>query len=492
MPWPLRGPILGVLILPALATEAAEAPAPLTLSHCQLEHPLRLSALGAECGVLSVAENPQQPGGRQIRLRIARVAAISSAHAPDPLFVLAGGPGASAISFYVSVAEAFARIHRDRDIVLLDQRGTGASNLLECAQDEEALARASEAEIAASTRRCLAQLSQRADVRYYTTSLAVDDLERVRSTLGYQSINLYGASYGTRVAQQYLRRFPARVRSVILDGVVPVEEALGPRMALDAEHALDEILARCARSAPCHEAVGDPSGDYHAVRGALTPHAVPVNIPDPTSGARVSFAFGSTQLGAVLRLMSYTADYAALLPLALHQAAAQHDYGTLAAQFLLATRSFGESVATGMHNSVVCAEDVPYWQPAAIDRAALAATYIGTAQLDGLATICSIWPRGPADADLHAALHSDVPALLLSGSADPATPPDFARRAAASFSHAVSIQLEGFGHGLLTVPCMDRVMAEFVAAPGAVPLDTSCTRAAVPLPFFTSLNGPAP
>jgi pimeloyl-ACP methyl ester carboxylesterase len=492
MPWPLRGLTLSVLILPALAAPAAAAPAPLTLSPCQLEHPLRVSALGAECGVLTVAENPQAPAGRQIRLRIARVAAISSAHAGDPLFILAGGPGASAVSFYVSVAEAFARIHRDRDIVLVDQRGTGASNLLDCPQDEETLERATEEEIATSTRRCLAQLAGRADLRYYTTSLAVADLEQVRAALGYERINLYGASYGTRVAQQYLRRFPGRVRSVILDGVVPVEEALGPRMALDAERALDEILARCARTPPCHEAFGAPAADYQSVRAALAAHAVQVSIPDPTSGARVGFRFGTTQLGAVLRLMSYTADYAALLPLVLHQAAAQHDYGPLAAQFLLATRSFGETVATGMHNSVVCAEDVPFWDAAAIDRTRLAATYIGTAQLDGLATVCRIWPRGPADADLHSPLRSEVPALLLAGSADPATPPDFARRAAAAFTHAVSIELEGFGHGLLTAPCMDRVMADFVASADPVALDTRCTRAAVPLAFFTSVNGPAP
>jgi pimeloyl-ACP methyl ester carboxylesterase len=492
MPRPLKALTLSVLMLAALPARAAPAPASLTLAPCQLEHPLRVSALGAECGVLAVAENPQDPSGRQIRLRIARVAAISSARAGDPLFILAGGPGASAVSFYVSVAEAFARIRRERDIVLLDQRGTGASNLLSCAQDEETLAHESEPEIAASTRRCLGQLADRADVRYYTTSLAVGDLEQVRAALGYERINLYGASYGTRVAQQYLRRFPARVRSVILDGVVPVEEALGPGLALDAERALEEILARCAREPPCREAFGDPAADYRSVRSALAAQAVPVSIPDPSGPTRVRFEFGTTQFAAVLRLMSYTADYAALLPLVLHQAAAQHDYAPLAAQFLLATRSFGETVATGMHNSVVCAEDVPFWDPAAIDRARLAATYIGTAQLDGLSAVCRIWPRGPVDADLHAPLHSDVPALLLAGSADPATPPQFARRAAASFTHAVSIELQGFGHGLLTAPCVDRVMAEFVARAEGAGLDSGCTRADVPLAFFTSVNGPAP
>src|SRR5262249_42180246 len=153
------------------------------------------------------------PHGRQISLRIARIAAINRHKAPDPLFLLAGGPGESATTMYTTVAPALERIHRDRDIVLLDQRGTGQSNGLNCDLDEDDLTIASDEVIAAQTKRCLETLSTRADVRYYTTSLAVQDLDRVREALGYSFINLYGASYGTRVAQQYLRHFPQHTRS---------------------------------------------------------------------------------------------------------------------------------------------------------------------------------------------------------------------------------------------------------------------------------------
>jgi pimeloyl-ACP methyl ester carboxylesterase len=483
--------IAGVLFLLALAIEAPAAAAPLTLSPCELEHPLRLAVLPAQCGVLAVAENPGDPAGRKIGLHVARVGAISRSKRPDPLFILAGGPGASAISFYAGVAGAFERVRRERDIVLVDQRGTGQSNRLDCAQDEEALARASPEQVAASTRRCLASLAPRADVAYYTTSLAVQDLERVRAALGYERVNLYGASYGTRVAQHYLRRFPQHTRSVILDGVVPVAAALGPHTPLAAEHALEDILARCARESSCRAAFADPQGDYRAVRQALGAHDAAVNVADPSSGERVSLAFGPAHLATVLRLASYTSEYAALLPLLLH-AGAQRDYGPLAAQFLLTERTYGEAVATGMHNSVVCAEDVPLWDARALDRAGMAATYLGTAQIDGLASVCHIWPRGPVDADLHAPLSSDVPALLLSGSDDPATPPAFARQAARAFPHALSIVLEGFGHGQLTAPCMDRVLAQFLARAAVTGLDTTCTRGARPLAFFTSRNGPPP
>jgi pimeloyl-ACP methyl ester carboxylesterase len=457
-----------------------------------LEHPLHLAAYAAECGVLQVAENPQRPSGRQIGLFVARVDAISRRKRPDPLFILAGGPGAAASAFYATVAGAFSRILRDRDIVLVDQRGTGESNRLDCPQSEDLLYRATPAEISASTRVCLASLAGHADVAWYTTSLAVQDLERVRAALGYERINLYGASYGTRVAQHYLRRFPQRIRSVILDGVVPVGLALGPATATDAERALLDIFARCTAMPACHARFGDPAADYRAVRAALKESTVPVSVHDPTTGEDTPFEFGPDHLASVLRLLSYTAEYAALLPLMLHGAAEREDYAPLAAQFLLLERAYGESVAVGMHNSVVCAEDVPFFDLHAIDRAQLAATYMGTAQLDGLLAVCRLWPRGPVDADLHSPLLSDVPALLLSGGNDPVTPPAYARQAARAFRHRLLIVLEGFGHGQLTAPCIDRVMARFVELGSADGVDVSCIRAARPMPFFTSVNGPPP
>jgi len=492
MPHALRAVALGILTALGLAARPCPAAPALPLSACELEHPLLHTVLAAECGVLSVPENPQLPLGRQISLHVARVAAISRRKQPDPLFVLAGGPGQAAASFYTTVAPAFARILRERDIVLVDQRGTGGSNRLDCREDEEFITRQSEAQIAASARECLAALAPRADVAYYTTSLAVQDLERVRAALGYPRINLYGASYGTRVAQQYLRRYPGRVRSMILDGVVPVELILGPAAALDAQAALEDILARCAAAAGCRGEFADPAGDYRAVHAALSEHAVAVSVANPQTGSMAHFEFGAEQLATVLRLGSYSSDYAALLPLMLHAAAARADYTPLAQQFLFIEHTFGGRIATGMNYSVVCAEDIALFDAHALDRAALAGSYMGTTQLDALQSVCRNWPRGPVDADLHAPLTSAVPALLLSGSADPVTPPAYARQAARGFPHSLSIVLEGFGHGQLTAACMDRVMAQFLMRASVSALDVSCTKNARPLAFFTSLNGPPP
>jgi pimeloyl-ACP methyl ester carboxylesterase len=486
----LRAALAGAVLALSATPAGAQAPPTLPLTRCELTHPLRLSVVPAECGVFEVAENPADLHSRRIGLRVARVPAISRRKLADPLFVLAGGPGQAASDFYASVAGAFARINRDRDIVLVDQRGTGASNLLDCPQDPQTLYRASDAQIAADTRTCLAGLRAHADPAYYTTSIAVQDLEQVRRALGYGPVNLYGVSYGTRVAQHYIRRYPQAVRAVILDGVLPPQLAVGPAVALDAENALAAILARCAADAACHAQFADPQGDYHAVRAAVAHAPVTVHIPDPESGTTRALDFGTDQLAMVLRLGSYSSDYASLLPLLLH-AAHGGDYAPLAAQFLLLQRSY-EDVATGMHNSVVCAEDLPFYDSRAIDHAALAATFMGASQVDGLRVVCGQWPRGPVDADLHAPLHSAVPALLLSGSADPVTPPAYAQQAAAGFTRARQLTLAGFAHGQLTAPCMGRLLARFLENPDPAALDVSCTAHARPLPFFVTRNGPAP
>lgn len=469
--------------------EAATSP---RLSPCQLEHPQRLTVVAAECGELTVPENSAQPNGRQIHLAFARVPAISRRKHPDPLFVLAGGPGMAATTFYATVAPVFGRIHRDRDIILLDQRGTGGSNPLNCPGGDETDYHATDSDIAAEAHSCLEKLSAKADVAQYTTSVAVNDLERLRQALGYESINMYGVSYGTRVAQQYLRRFPDHARALILDGVVPPELTLGAGMALDAEHALERILTRCAHETDCRNRFGDPTQDYHDLWQSLQTHGVPVIVANPTTGESTHFEFTRFHLATVLRLSIYSAEQTALLPLLLHEAHESKDYSRLAAQFLLLTHAYVDAVAVGMNNTVACTEDIAFYDAKTTDRLKLENTFLGTAQLDGLLAICKIWPRGPIDPDFHAPLHSAVPVLLLSGSDDPITPPAYADQARRGLTNSLHVVLKDFGHGQLAAPCVDRLMEQFINRASAKGLDTSCTRNDKPMPFFISLNGPSP
>lgn len=477
----------------AASSAYAKQAAQIQLTDCRLEHPEHVVSIAARCGTLQVAENPDpdRPAGQRIHLKVAVVPALNLRGPGDPLFVLSGGPGQAASEFYVAAAGAFGRIQRERDIVLVDQRGTGGSNALDCEfPEEEELADMTPQQIRAHTASCLASL--KADPRFYTTSVAVRDLDAVRAALGYERINLYGVSYGTRVAQHYLRRFPERVRTVILDGVVPADVALVADGALQAQRALDLIFARCRAEPTCYEAFRDPAVSFANLRAALEREPATVTMADPVTGIVHSETIRATHLQAATRFLSYSPDRAALLPLLLHEGAVRHNLAPLAAQAEILTTHYADAVSVGMHNAVVCTEDAPLLASAAIDRAALARTYLGTVQLDGLLEICKAWPRGVIDPDFHRPLQSAVPALLLSGTADPVTPPSYGERARAGLTQSVHVVLEGQGHGQLGTGCVPRLLAQFVAQGATQGLDVSCTRTIAPAPFFVSFAGPPP
>jgi pimeloyl-ACP methyl ester carboxylesterase len=210
------------------------------------------------------------------------------------------------------------------------------------------------------------------------------------------------------------------------------------------------------------------------------------------NGATTHFNFTTFHLASVLRLSIYSAELTALLPLLLHETNESKDFSRLAAQFLLLSRSYTDNIAAGMNNTVTCTEDIAFYDPRNVDRAKLANTFLGTAQLDGLLTVCKLWPHGPIDPDFHAPLHSAVPTLLLSGSDDPVTPPAYAELAHRELSNSLHVVLQDFAHGQLGAPCVDRIMDQFIRRGTVAGLDVSCTRDAKPMPFFITLNGPPP
>jgi pimeloyl-ACP methyl ester carboxylesterase len=474
---------------------AATSPPALILSPCRLEHPTGLASLEAECGYLTVPEFRGSSSGRQLRLFVARIASLSRRRAPEPLFILAGGPGLGASTFYTSAAAAFARIRRDHDIIIVDQRGTGKSHPLNCDADPQQLWDAAENDIAQVMRECRIRLARDHDLTQYTTSVAVQDLDAVRQALGYSRIAMYGSSYGTRVAQQYARRHPERTHALILDGVVPATQILGPTTPLDAEHALTRIFARCRADAGCKQQFGDPEQDYRQLRDKLTAGAVTVILTDPRTGLPTSLSMNAAVFAGALRLASYGDQQAALLPLTLHMANRRNEYAPLAAQYLLAAASYDAVLAYGMHNSVVCTEDVPFFASQKIDRSEIGKTFLGASQIDALESLCREWPAGLLDADFHQPLTSSVPALLLSGTSDPVTPASFGAEAAKGFSRSLHVQLADFGHGQLMHSCIDRLMADFLRVAGTARqqrLDHTCADRARPAPFFLSMHGPAP
>jgi pimeloyl-ACP methyl ester carboxylesterase len=474
----------------ALLIYLISAPAPaLELTPCRLDGAAGQPRISASCGRLSVPENPAAPQGRTIELFVARVAARSLNPQPDPFTILAGGPGQSAIDLYTTLAPAFGAIRRERDIVLVDQRGTGRSHPLDCPTEPGLDLETTERSVLLElVDQCLTTLAD--DPRFFTTSVAVRDLDQVRAALGITRWNLYGISYGTRVAQHYLRRYPARTRSVILDGVVPPELALGPDIAIHAQAALVQMFNRCQASAACRARFGDLSSKFAALEERLERAPVAVTLPDPLSGEKARTEFSHLELKGAIRLLSYTTDSVALLPL-LIDSAYQGDYAPLAAQARMALTDLTEALNYGMHNAVVCTEDVPFFGPP--DATALARTYLGALQLDALKTVCERWPKGALDPDFKIPVVSDTPVLILSGAADPITPAAYGDQVQnAGLSNAIHLVVPGQGHGMAPVGCTPQLMASFLerAAPGD--LDADCLAQESPAPFFLNFSGPAP
>ncbi|NND60507.1 MAG: alpha/beta fold hydrolase [Gammaproteobacteria bacterium] len=462
----------------------------LDLEPCRLTGGSGLRSVAAECGFLEVPENPQDPDGRTIGLKVARIAAIAPRFPDSAFTVLAGGPGQASTEFYADYAAAFAAIQRHHDILLIDQRGTGGSNALDCEFDLNSGLELSVELARQVAAQCLAALD--GDPRYYTTSVAVTDLDRVRAALGYDRLNIYGASYGTRVALHYLRRYPAHTRSVVLDGVIAADQLVGPDIAVDAQAALDAIFARCAADTACAARFGNPAESFAALRQRLLQQPIDLSIPHPLTGAPEAVSLNHDALAGAVRLLSYAPATAALLPLLLDQAQQADNPQPLAAQALMTIASVADALNEGMHNAVVCTEDVPYFSVSAAHRNALADTYLGEMLIDTLAAVCDVWPAGLIDDDFHTPVVSDKPVLLLSGTVDPVTPPRNAERAAATLSDSLHIVAEGHGHGVIAVNCVPGIVADFVSRASVSGLDTTCLSSVSPDPFFLEFTGPGP
>ncbi len=476
-----------VLALGASPAQAAGGHRALAESPCRLEAE-SLPAVLAECGTLSVPENPDAPRGPKLSLFVARVPALTATPKPDPLVLIAGGPGQSTVDFYLELRQAFEPVRRDRDIVLLDQRGTGRSAQgFRCDFPEDVdFDTAAPERLTAAIRNCLGQLEH--DPRYFGTSQAVADLDALRAALGAPTWDLYGVSYGTRVAQQYARRYPGRTRALILDGVVPAELVLGPAIALDAQHALYGLFARCAADAACGRRFPELGAHFEALRKRLEGRPAALELPDPLTGRPAAHSFGEPQLATAVRLMTYSAPTVALLPLALDEAFAGR-YRMLAAEAQVLSGSAEQAINVPMHNSVVCTEDVPFFPPE--PPAGTDASYLGSSVVDSLRAICGVWPRGVMDEDFKQPLNFPGPVMLLSGENDPVTPPKYAVEAMAHGLHnAVHLVGAGQGHGMAGVGCVPRLMARFLDTADTGSVDGHCLALEKPTPFFLSPAGP--
>lgn len=489
---------VGALMLSLVPQAAGDAVTlgSLAFERCELTQPRSAATTAAWCAPFSQPENRALPDGRRITFKLALIRSDAAKVADDPVVLLAGGPGQAATESWPQVAGALALARRTRHVILLDQRGTGGSNALRCDEKAEqgedvleaALAHAANADRArALTERCLRSLDGKADPTQYTTTAAVEDLEALRQAMGAPRFNLVGISYGTRVAQQYAQRHPDGVRSLVLDGVAPNDIVLGADFARSLDDALRARFALCDADAACSKRFGKVYDDLYALRAKLQQKPQPVSLRDPLTFAPLTHDLDADTFAGLVRLYAYAPETAALLPLAIHEAA-NGNAAPLMGQASLIASDLGATMTSGMGLSVICAEDADLLQPRPED----AALILGDEFTKSLLAQCEVWPRGTRPDDFHTALKSDVPTLLLSGQYDPVTPPRYGEQVAKGLSRSRHLVAPGQGHNVIGRGCMSRLVGRFLDTLETAELDAGCIADFGATPFFLDYNGASP
>jgi pimeloyl-ACP methyl ester carboxylesterase len=475
------------LLLALCAAAAAAHAQPTPRAEATPLQPCRLSGVEtpALCGTLPRPLDLARPQGPQITLHYAVIPAVARQKKPDPVFFFAGGPGQSAVALAGSVNRLLARLNNRRDLVLIDQRGTGQSAPLHC-DDGNPLRPLSEvADMArqrAELRDCVARLQAlpHGDLRHYATWVAMQDAEAVRQALGAPQVNLVGGSYGTRAALEYLRQFPQAVRRVVIDGVAPPDMALPGAMAADAQAAFDAVFAACDADPACTAAYPALRQDWQRLAASLPRD---VTVPHPATGRPETLRLDREMLLGLVRAPLYVPALGAAVPQALHEAAR----GRFDPLFGLAGAMGGgtraQRLAAGMHFSVICAEDGPALQRLAEDRGTAVDFGDGMARL--YRDICADWPRAEVPAGFYTLPAAPVATLVLSGGADPVTPPRHGQRTADALGpNARHVVVDHAGHGVMALPCMRDVLFRFIDAPdtaAALQVPADCA-AGVPRP----------
>lgn len=455
---------------------------------CELEQRNSGATTAAFCAPFEVPENHAAPEGRKISLNLAL---IRSREAADDDFIvyLAGGPGQAAIDTWPQMAGSLDSARKRRNVILLDQRGTGGSNALNCTSittDEESQdfdpARVSEA-----MRKCLAEVSTHADPQFYTTSDAVQDLETLRLALGGPKFDLVGVSYGTRVAQQYLKRHPAAVRSVVLDSVAPNELILGNEFSRNLDDALKAQFSKCAENADCAKAFPDPYASLIKLRDQLNAEPRQVSYPDPVNFTTKKTQLNGYGMAGLVRMFAYGPETSAVIPLTINEALAGN-YAPMMGQLAVINNSISDLVGSGMQLSVICAEDADRIVANPED----ASTLLGTLMTDVIKAQCAIWPKGKRPDDFNEPVSGSTPILVLAGEFDPVTPPRYAEQVMTHLDNARLILAKGQGHNVIGRGCIPKLVSQFMDTLEPSKLDITCVDTLGAVPHFINFNGASP
>jgi len=463
---------------------------PLQAAAAGLE-PCRLKGVAHEalCGSVRRALDPSRPDGTKIDVHFAVLPALARNQLPDPVFLFAGGPGQSAIELAGPLSAQLSRFSNRRDLVFIDQRGTGRSAPLKCDEKGEAFRPLAELLDDAAQRQRLADCRSRlsrlphGDLRQYTTTIAMADAEAVRLALGAEQINLIGASYGTRAALEYMRQFPNRVRRVVLDGVAPADMVLPASSSTDNQAALDGLLNWCVEDRDCNSRYPQLAQRWQALLSTMPRDLV---VTHPYTGQEERLRLTRDALVGLVRGPLYAPALAAALPQGIADAAQGRFAPLIGLSVALSSAESG--MYTGMHFSVVCAEDVARLAQSKDTPGADFGTSFGRLYEQ----VCADWPRGAVSDAFYSIPAAPAATLVLSGGADPATPPRHGERVARALGtkarHAV---VTNAGHGLMNLPCVREAVYRFVGATSdskALAVDADCAKTIPRPPAFAPVT----
>lgn len=469
---------------PASATSAPTT-TPSQLAPCYLKN-ISEQVL---CGQLLVPENYEQPEGRNISIHYAVLPAVSESKKADPLLILAGGPGQAATELAAMINRMFNDVRRQRDILLIDQRGTGKSNPLSCevSHVDELVKTDDNMELDRMAADCLADyLAQHSDsdLTQYHTVNAIRDFEAVRQHLGYPQVNLYGGSYGTRAGLVYMREAPAAVRSATLDAVAPPEVVVGP-FGRHGAQSFELLLEQCQQSAACSQAFPELSQQYQSVLTQLAAEPVPLTVADPLSNEATDILITAGRFTSVMRVGLYHPSTRQMLPYVIQQTGLAN-YTPLIG--LLGSAMAQSEMYMGLTLSVLCSEDL---SRATDDLLAYDGdnSFIGSRTADAFIDMCSVWPQAPRPQSWFEPVYSDIPTLLLSGRLDPVTPPTWGALAAQTLTNSRHLIAPHGSHTIASHTCANKLAAKFIDTLDTQALDDSCLQNQKPAPFVLNANG---
>ena len=463
------------------------------LSPCDPElHPDLIAYEPASlCAEIEVPE-AEDDNQRMITLSVVVLPATTRQRVADPIVLLAGGPGQSAIEVAPDWAASFENLRKTRDFLIMDQRGTGRSNSLACSEHLDPVLESLETQTASveealaiqisALQKCLTQLD--ADPTHYTSLDAAGDLEFVRKHLDYPTLNLFGISYGTRMAFIYARQYPASVRSLLLDAVAPTNMLIPERVALDADLAFRLVELECQSSPSCHSAFPNLRQKLKKAEAFLRNLDHDLLAIDPLTGERTFARPDPRLINRLLRSALYSRGLRQLVPLAINEAAEGRVEVLLGLGAVLNPESASSGISLGMMASVLCSEDMTQMESMQHGE------FFDNALQELLISVCDFWPHQAVSAGYFEPFQSDTPALLMSGTLDPITPPSYAIEAMHSLTAAQHIEILGGTHGVGHLGCMPDLIETFLTDLSSPKLDTSCTLSIAPRPFFTSHAGP--